>query len=372
MKTDLDRLRAQVDVQRLYLELFPHLAGKRRTEARCFRDSEHAMGDRHPSVQLHADGFHCHGCGTRGDALSLVQAALRCDFRQAVVFLQDRFGLATPTAAAARVAAWEWPTYSEGAQAMLDALWGIVRPLAPTPAAAAWLQGRGVEVETAWALGCRDWWPASVQIHDLLRDDTDAAAELNLWRDGRPWWVLRGRVPGLVVPAFHPHGLVPVAFRWRFTEPCIIDGRALKSAAQSGGQPMPLGVRVPVGVDLVQGAGNCQILVIAEGEPDWLSLHDALAGAAAVLGVCDVSGGWRSAWSDYLQAPALVIVATHAKANDPIGKAVAATMHTMHGRAEAARRYRRLPLPEKCDANDLHQAGQLLPLLRPILEAARG
>lgn len=367
MSVETDRIRQAVNVITLYAELFPGLS--RGKTARCFRDDAHANRDKSPSVQLHRDGFHCHGCGTRLDAFGLVMSAKRCDFRQALAWLADRAGVdLQPTQRLE--SPWAWPDPTPPQIAFLYRLHELLAQVQPTPAMRQWLTSRGVGVDVAWALGCRDWQPVRNEILALIESQPQIAASLRLLHDGKLWWPMRGPsfIPGVVVPAFVPRLAVPVQWRWRFCEPVEVNGKRLKTAAMPGAQPIPLGVHAPDRTGTVAGASSCRILVVAEGEPDWLSFHDAAAGCVGVLGICDVSGGWRSAWSTLLRDPQLVVVATHAKPGDPFGKAVGAAMDAAHGRAAAQRRLVRVRFDEDNDANDNHKRGKLLPLIARILK----
>lgn len=360
---DTDEIRAKVDVQRLYAELFPSLTGKHAKMAHCFRTDAHNSGDRSPSVQLHRNGFHCHGCGERFDAIGLVMAATRCGFKQAVDYLAGRFNLTAVQPAARAIAPWSWPMPDVECEAILQEVWSMTRNLEPTPEAIRWLTSRGIGVDVAWALGCRDWSPVLPELRAMLEQNAAWATKANLVANGELWWPMRGdHLPGLCVPSFVPGIVSPFGYRWRFFQPVEMHGKRLKCAAQSNAQPVPLGVRVTGTDGLASSIYGSSILVIAEGEPDWLSIHDALAGCVGVLGICDVSGGWRSAWSELLRGTGPVIVATHAKKGDPIGTAVLGALTDLdpkHGRS----RYLRLELREDCDANDLHKRGKLLPLL---------
>lgn len=51
--------------------------------AHCPNAKGHAHGDQNPSLQLHPDGFKCHGCGQYGDALDLVVLTEGCELAEA-------------------------------------------------------------------------------------------------------------------------------------------------------------------------------------------------------------------------------------------------------------------------------------------------
>ena len=364
--SDTDRIRAAVDVPNLYASLYPSLmVGQKRTLARCFRSQAHSHGDKTPSVQLHRDGFCCHACGTKGDAIALVQLSQQCSFRQALVWLQEHYNVAVDPVALAAPAPWTWPDYTDEVLGFLQEIWFTVQPVAYTPATIAWLRSRRVDPALAWALGCRDWSPVLPEILSLIRANRDLATAAHLIADGQLWFPLRDPTPrmaGLCIPAFVPDWHFPITYRWRFAHPLTWGNKTLKTAAQPGAPALPLGLHVTSRALDVMPVLGARILIIAEGEPDWLSIHDALSGCCGVLGLCSVSGGWRSAWSELLRDVSHVIVATHAKKGDPIGKAVLAAMLGLDP-AGARQRYLRIELREDCDANDLHKRDKLLPLL---------
>jgi hypothetical protein len=130
-------------------------------------------------------------------------------------------------------------------------------------------------------------------------------------------------------------------------------------------QPIPLGIRIADHTGLLCPVAACDVLIVAEGEPDWLSMHDAVSGVG-VLGICDVAGGWRSAWSELLRKPRAVVVAVHAPHNDAITRAVVRAFKGLHGQ-DAVRRVVSLPFPEDYDANVHHCDGRLLAAVAPAL-----
>jgi hypothetical protein len=134
-----------------------------------------------------------------------------------------------------------------------------------------------------------------------------------------------------------------------------------------------LGLFVPKNDFGLRAAADCDVLLVAEGEPDWLSLHDATRGHAGVLGVCDVARGWRPEWSDLLRRPGRVLVTAHAKDDAEAGKGgalakqVGAELVRLRGADEARRRFLWHAFPEADDANDHHRRGELAPLLQRLL-----
>ena len=44
-------------------------------------------GERHPSMKVYKDGYHCFACGAHGDIFSFIQDMERCDFKTALAIL---------------------------------------------------------------------------------------------------------------------------------------------------------------------------------------------------------------------------------------------------------------------------------------------
>lgn len=64
------------------------------SRARCFNGAAHKHGDAHPSLILMGDRnrFRCPVCGVKGDSIDLVRAMRKVGFRDAVQWLESKFG----------------------------------------------------------------------------------------------------------------------------------------------------------------------------------------------------------------------------------------------------------------------------------------
>src|SRR5262245_21372319 len=83
------KARAEADFFNLYME---H-GGRRHGRALCciFHD------DKRPSASIHKGRFHCFGCNISLDVLGFIAKAQRTDFRGALSYLADRYGVPLKT-----------------------------------------------------------------------------------------------------------------------------------------------------------------------------------------------------------------------------------------------------------------------------------
>lgn len=67
------------------------------TKYHCFNHTAHAHGDRNPSLSIHQEGgidlFKCFGCGLGGTNVDLVMKCQNVDFKEAVEWLANTFGI---------------------------------------------------------------------------------------------------------------------------------------------------------------------------------------------------------------------------------------------------------------------------------------
>lgn len=55
-------------------------------------------GEKHPSMKVYKDGYHCFACGSNGDIFSFVQSVENCDFKAAFYKLGGSYDNSTPEA----------------------------------------------------------------------------------------------------------------------------------------------------------------------------------------------------------------------------------------------------------------------------------
>lgn len=323
----------------------------------CPNTAAHANGDRNPSAAVSAHGWKCQGCDEGGDVFSLVATVLELDVRRdfarvlgEVVKLvgghvtieprrRDRsdahnadHGVKAPTPI---------PTPPADALAILGAFWG---PLASAPLsdrAVQWLEEeRGIPATVAHDYGCRSL--DNVTIRPTLRAlhrgfGADGLTSVGLWNvdKGSLWWPLRESVdaerdgtestlPGLLVPIWHPDLTVPCPVGWRFRS---YSGGRYKSLTDTGARDsrpwadFPLGVRWASSTDPAAWQGTRTTntpVVIAEGEPDFLTLAWRLEPFVCVLGA--PGGTWRTQWDALIADAPMVFDCTHVDADDSTRK----------------------------------------------------
>lgn len=363
MARDTAAIRTSIDCREVYAELVPHGVIRGKT-ARC---PNPAHDDAHPSASLDAAGWHCHACDSRGDAIAMVQLVKGLEFGPACDWLEARASLprSIKRVQAGRVDLvldryLELPS-PERKRTMRE-LWDVLagrdfREFGP--AASGWLASRGIDQDTAAAAGVRDWTRRAKKIVDLARGwSTEDRLASGLFSARGAWFPLEklrdGEAHGVAIPCWHPSVPWPVAWRWRWSRPVRIAEREVKAHAMFGAV-YPLGQQSadpwtipPCAADLV---------IVAEGEPDWLSFckvvreHDRLRDFVAVVGICDVASGWRV---DLLgECRAQVLVAVHAN------RSTAALVKGAE-RVLGHRRVSEALLSEAADANDLLRSGSLV------------
>ena len=347
-------------------------------EARCFNKDGHKHGDSNPSMQLFRDGFKCHACGIKGDAIELVKIIKGLPFPEAALYCARFAGVSVPTDGTERreqrcyhsplktpkktskLAVTKPVTVTPARAKIMEGIWDLVKDLPLTPEACEWLSGRGLDPSRAHGLGCRDFAPVMTPLRTFLKlfseaEKTDAGLYT---RGGKTWTALeqlmRGNKhhQGLFFPITMPGFSFPIAWRLRFYRPLPMNGKPLKVMAQ----PSACLPTLPLG--LAQCDGQEQIF-IAEGEPDWLSLGIAFGVNVHlnVLGICDRSSPWNNALTSVFRNAHTVIVMLHETEES---KRFAASLH--ESVREIFGEYCtvvRFLVDESPDANDLLRRGEL-------------
>lgn len=367
-------------------------------DAHCWNAAGHARGDRSASMQIHLDGFKCHGCGISGDALDIVEYFESVDTATALRMLCEWGGIewdglsrqtqpgrnpAAQTNDQTRPAELIADVRREILGRVWDCLVFATQPTALFEYGAA----RGVS-EHAMRLTVRDWTAVSPLVLHVLRSGygrRDLTAAGILKADGEPWFPFaelrrladdeRAKASGFIVPVFDGITSGPVGFRWRFYQP----GK-LKSLAQPSGAPV-----LPVGLDSIARAraGGPYGVIVCEGETDWLAAVDAAQVAGlrcAVVSHCTMSAPWRDEWTEQFRDAAAVLIAFD-EGNTPIDKSsgepmphkrpgilrageIAKGLIAMNGSDWYAERVRAWLTPEGgFDLADRHKQNELAPLL---------
>jgi len=268
---------------------------------------------------------------------------------------------------------------------VVDAPWSAVvgRWLAET---------RGIEPDAAYALGCRDWATRREELGVLVRATrTDVLEAVGLARGGYLHSAVRGLLDGtadaVAVPVWRLGCAFPERWRWRYV--AAPDGRPKSHSPFSSEVPADLlGVGRPGRLEgaevrlawLGSGAPGAEVLVLAEGEPDWWAATEALDGRAVVLGVCGSPKAWRATWPTLAELAGLgvrrVAVCVHHGERAADGRG-----HGEHFADAVAVACARAGLGAGCvrklagegrDLNDLHRAGELVRWFSDVLEVTHG
>ena len=396
---------ARGGLQRLAEDLGLDVKGR---TLRCPNAEAHAHGDKRPSASIGADSWRCHACGAGGDALELLRVARALTFPEALAELADLVGLEPDLSRAGKhartmrpaprlVEAPKAPAVPDGAAELLRAVWRLVAPMPLTSEAEAYLRGRAIEPWAVHETGARDWWPVRHELRELLRGASSevkrAAGFYGEPEDGRPkpWWPVaalvtddaRGR--GLFVPVFLPgDSETPAGWRWRTVD----RGARIKALSMPGATPLPYGLELPTSArfhgartGLLRPAVGHELVVVAEGEPDWWTLAGALGPDAGLVTLTAKSAGWPAWATPHLDRAEAVVVVTHAPKPKAEGAAAPAdtvvdslfvALASRRGAESTRRALRVLRQDETADWNDLAQSGRLserLEKLRPMLDA---
>lgn len=357
--------------------------------------------------------WHCMSACGGGDAITLVMRARSVDFPEAIEWLADWLGFRVqepPSGIAANASVRPRPgapappspeRASVDSGAFLAALWCRVAECSWSDPVARWLaEGRGIEPDAAYALGCRDWSTVRRELADLI-DGTpsDELEAVGFAREGRVHRAVLGCLRGepewaaVAVPIWRFGRAYPE--RWRFrlvTAHATRDGGTVKSFGPfatglpvdllgAGRPPRPEAPEVRL-AHLGSGVDGAALVVLVEGEPDWWSATEVVDGRAVVLGVCGSPTKWREGWPDLADLAALgvrrVAVCVHhgerKRGNDgrTLGHGERFAEVVAGGCARAGLAFTRKLAGEGGDLNDLHRAGRLHDWLADVLEVNHG
>ena len=276
------------------------------------------------SVRVAGDGtiaVRCHACGATGDALTLVAVAhgldVRRDFHEVkriaaelagrwdLVAAFDRRGRPLPSPPQ-RETMPPAPRSSPPAHE-LAALFAATVDVTSDPEAVAMLEARGFEAD--WIDDC------------ALARVLPKGATLPRWARfrGRPW---TGTGHRLVLPVVDPTGTVRSVRAWRVTE-----GDTPKRLPPAGHKASGLVLADEFALAMLRGTFRPALVVVLEGESDFLTWTAARVcdAPAARLGV--VSGSWSDDLAARVPEGADVVVRTdHDAAGERYAREVAASL----------------------------------------------
>jgi hypothetical protein len=276
---------------------------KRQSRGLMVRCPNHNERTASCSVRIASDGTiwcHCHGCGWAGDVIDLIGKvhgapgkgdAIRIAAGLAGVDGASGVAPPAPPRPALPPPAPRFPPDAE-------AFYAACLPVSDAIPLRAQLRARGIDHATVTDRGLARALPPTGTLPDYAR-----------FR-GKSW---RDLGYDLIIPTYNSAGRL-VSCRARTLGAVAEDG--FKSLAPAGfnvgGAVMadPLGRQILAGADL--GWWKARTLLIAEGEPDFLTLatwYGDDESAPAVLGV--VSGSWTQAIADRIPDGTQVVIRTH-------------------------------------------------------------
>lgn len=331
----------------------------------CFNSKEHRNGDKNPSLSIQPGYFKCFGCGIAGDVYAFFQAIEGTDFLESKKRVLALLGNDIPIPKMTYTGHSEKmpPVVTQPFLGLMKDIWAIVEPLPLTVQAESYLLSRGIhEPKIAHELGFRDFSPQKNEINAILKRYD--LKEMGFEREGKLCPSFR-ILDGLKIPLFCPSKTFPVGWRTRLYQPW-------KSIKELGSYrqdltPFPVGYKDP----------EAEILIIAEGTPDYLSFYQAWTHLwdkverihFDVWGVVSLSSGWKSSWNSVLQKYKHVLVASHdTKQSHIFAGQIAEALKNIHGERASSVFTRKL-LAESNDANDLLKQGKLD---RWVLDALKG
>jgi hypothetical protein len=282
------------------------LNGRSEKQARGVIVNCPAHGDRgrpNLSITTGPDGTaraKCHACDFSGDALTLVALVhgldMKRDFKSVLVLAAELGGerelaaqiddgkprpdrIHIPEPRQLPEAPW-----ADGVSHM----WDSCLPISYDPEACAMLRGRGLSPERVEALNLARVLP------------TEGA--LPRWAHfGRRSWRETGH--RIVVRHFAPDGAIRALRAWR-----VAENDTPKRLPPAGCKSAGLVLANRLGHGLLMGNG-APVLVIVEGEPDWLAATLAAPGGFAVWGIG--SGSWSESLTEAAKRARRIVVATH-------------------------------------------------------------
>lgn len=276
--------------------------------------------------------WNCHGCGEKGDALSLVARSrglsLRGDdFRQVLILGAELAGLHglvreletgdTPTERpplVVRPAPQAEPEKTYPPASETAALLAACRPVSEDDDVAAWIRGRRLSLDAVEGAEIVFALPATAQVPGWAS------------YQGRPWTETGHR---LIIPMFDAAGVMQSVRAGRVT-----DGDSPKRLPPGGYRASGLVMACPIAVGMLRGTFRPERVAISEGEPDWI-WWSSKYGISAYARIGITSGSWTNEIADRIPRGAAVFMRTD---NDNAGDRYSeAIMLSLRGRCAVHR-----------------------------------
>ena len=239
-------------------------------------------------------------------------------------------------------------------------IWSIVKNASVTPQFADWIASRSLSLPIVRELGWRSWFNSRDQILDTLKSaPRELVEKAGYLRDGKLWNPLKRLAEDTsdtccFIPAFHPEHKGPTSFRYR-----AYSGGKYKSMNLYGQMTPPMGLSLPDGGGILEGASGHQVVLVVEGEPDWASLSHVFGPQAGVVCLTNVASGWPEAVTSHLSAAKLIVMMTHDKHGEDVYTGLITSYSKQYGKERAEQVLRSAYVSEGDDLNDQAKRGDL-------------
>ena len=343
--------------------------------------------DKTASCSVSRTGWKCYACGSSGDVFDYIKQRDNVDFQEALQIVHELGGarVCGQLHSPARHQTQPVHHHDRPTKARIDVMsrvWDLLQNAPLSTGAASWCERRGINPFVAEVIGCRDFMVKALEIGKLLKglseEELRASGFVNA--KSKRWFPLAESLVGhttfngLCFPEYHADVEVPIRWRWRLFKPLHREGRKpLKAIGQygTGLRLLPLGARLPGKEVWLRPIEHSPIVLLTEGEPDFLSSWDALqvhAAGLAVLGFPAVAYGWRDEWTSLLKDASRVVVCLHeGDATRKFTRQLFGCLQSRYEPQHARSILRVATVPEDDDLNDMHKRNDLRPWLEAML-----
>ncbi|MBN2497870.1 MAG: hypothetical protein JXR96_24970 [Deltaproteobacteria bacterium] len=270
-------------------------------------------------------------------------------------------------------------------------LWEQLEPLSLTERACAWLEARGLRPALAHALGFRDWRPVMTWLKQALEplSPPERVATGLFFEGGSLWWPLSKshacrseycrpelastddmpeRARGLCAPVWDGALAHPLGWLWQLYEPVSKSRYDNCMRYLARGQPTLLGICT--GASGLPAASAHPMRIVCEEPIEWLSLVQAAAGRAAVMGILRSWTFWNEDWTPHLAGAERVAIALPEREGyaERVFAALEKSADARFGPGWAEAHLQRRTLEGEDACNALLQRGELAGLVDELLD----